>query len=154
MDGKCMADLHYSLSACYQNGPTANLPFQPVMTPDHHSHQQVEKKRARAEHNRLKGEPPHMGKLGIHQNINAADTKLTASLGINFISPPLVVCKLVSINSRAITSPPKKCLLLEVEHTLAVIIQSRLILLIDFLVKFIDIVIFNNLFCLYTNQVY
>ena len=41
-----------------------------------------------------------MGTLGVHQNIPASDTKLTYSLGIYSIGPPLVKDKLIPVNSR------------------------------------------------------
>ena len=67
-----------------------------------------------------------MGTLDVHQNIPASDTNLTSSLRINFISPPLVMVKIIPI--RAITSPPKMSLLLEAERTDAVAIKPRPIL--------------------------
>ena len=73
-------------------------------------------------------EPPLMGTLGVHQNIPVSDTKLTPSLCVNFISPPLDLDKLISVNSRAITTPPKMSLLLEVELMPVVTIKPRLIL--------------------------
>ena len=79
-----------------------------------------------------------MGILDIHQNIPAFDTKLTHSLGIYSIGPPLVMDKLIPVNSRAITSPPEMSFLLEVECTPAV-------LTLDVLV-FLEIK-FNNLTC-------
>ena len=45
-----------------------------------------------------------MGTLGVHQNIPASDTKLTTILSIDFINPPLVMDKLIPVNSRANTS--------------------------------------------------
>ena len=71
---------------------------------------------------------PLMATLGIHQNIHVCDTKQMSSLGIDYISSPLVMDKLIPINSRLIMSPPKLSLLLEVVHTPAVIIKIRLIL--------------------------
>ena len=59
-----------------------------------------------------------MGTLGVHQFIPASDTKLKAGPGINFIRPPLVMDKLIPVNSRAVTIPPKMSLLHEVERTL------------------------------------
>ena len=70
-----------------------------------------------------------MGTSSVHQNIPASDTKLTRSLGINFISPPLVMDKIISLNSRVNTSLPKMILLLGVEHKPAVTINRGLILL-------------------------
>ena len=71
------------------------------------------------------------GKLGVHQNILASDTKLTHSLGIYSIGPPLVMVlmdKLIPINSRVITSPLEMSPLLDVEYKPAVIIKPRFIL--------------------------
>ena len=64
-----------------------------------------------------------MGTLGVHQNIPASDTKLTHSLGIYSIGPPLVMDKLFPVISRAITSPPEMGPLLDVECKPAVIIK-------------------------------
>ena len=69
-----------------------------------------------------------MGTLGIHQNIPASETKLTHSLGICSIGPPLVMDKLIPVNSRAIMSPTEMSLLLEVECTPSVIIKPKFIL--------------------------
>ena len=69
-----------------------------------------------------------MGALGIHQNIPASDTKLTHSLCIYSIGPPLVMDKLIPVISRAITNPPEMGPLLDVECKAAVIIKSRFIL--------------------------
>ena len=69
-----------------------------------------------------------MRTLSVQQNIPAYHTKLMPSFCINFISPPLVMDKLIQVNSRAITSPPKMRVLFEVERTPAVTIKSRLIL--------------------------
>ena len=66
-----------------------------------------------------------MGTLGVHQNIPASDTKLTHSLGIYSIGPPLVMDKLIPVISRAITSPPEMGPLLDVECKPAVIIKPR-----------------------------
>ena len=71
-----------------------------------------------AKHSRFQGGPPLMGTLVIHQSILASDTKLMTSLGICYISPPLVMDKLISVNSRVISSPPKKSLLLGVKEHL------------------------------------
>ena len=71
--------------------------------------------------------PLLMGTVGIHQKIPDSDTKLTPSLGLYYISSPLAMDKLIPVNSRAIRSPLKMSLLLEVERTHAVIIKPRLI---------------------------
>ena len=84
--------------------------------------------RTRAKHSRLQGGPPLMGTLGFYQTIQASDTILTPSLGIYYISAHLVMDKLIEVNSRAITSPPRMSLPLEVERMPAVIIKPRLIL--------------------------
>ena len=81
-----------------------------------------------AEHSRLRGRPPLMGTLGVHQNTPASDTKLMHSLGIYSIGPPLVMDKLIPVNSREITSPPEMGTLLDVECKPAVIIKPRFIL--------------------------
>ena len=39
-----------------------------------------------------------MGTLGVHQNIPASDTKLTSCLGIDYISPPLVMVTFIPDN--------------------------------------------------------
>ena len=69
-----------------------------------------------------------METLGIHQNITASDTKLTPSLSKNEICPHLVRDKLISVNSRAITSPPKMSLLIVAKLMPGVVIKLRLIL--------------------------
>ena len=69
-----------------------------------------------------------MGTLGVHQNIPASDTKLTHSLRIYSIGPPLVMDKLIKVVSKAITSPPEMGHLLDVECMPAVIIKPRFIL--------------------------
>ena len=68
-----------------------------------------------------------MGTLGNHQNIPASNTKLTHSLGIYSIGPPLVMDKLSPVNGIAITSPPEMSPLLDVECKPAVI-KPRFIL--------------------------
>ena len=67
-----------------------------------------------------------MRALGVHQNIPASDTKLTPSLGIYYMSHPLVMDEPIRVNPRAITSPPKMSLLLEVERMPLVIIKPSL----------------------------
>lgn len=47
-------------------------------------------------------------------------------LGIYYISPPLVIDKLIPVNSRVIMRPPKMSLMIEVECTSAVIINQGL----------------------------
>ena len=130
-DGKWISDLQDPWTAFHQNGPTA------VLLPDRLTDQTTtlpnkrRKRRIRiwAKHSRLQGRPTLMGTLGVHQNIPASDTKLTQSLGIYSIGPPLVMDKLIPVNSRAITSPPEMSLLLEVEYTPSVIINQGLSLL-------------------------
>ena len=58
----------------------------------------------------------------------ASDSKLTHSLGIYRIRPPLVMDKLIPVNLRAITSPPEMGPLLDVECKPVVIIKPRFIL--------------------------
>ena len=70
-----------------------------------------------------------MGTLGIHQDIPASDAELTPRFGIDYISPPLVMEKIIPVNSRVITTPPTMSLLLEVECTPAIIIKPRLMLI-------------------------
>ena len=69
-----------------------------------------------------------MGTLGVHQNILASDTKVSHTLGIYSIGPPLAMDKLIPVISRAITTPPEIGPLLEVECKPAVIIKPRFIL--------------------------
>ena len=69
-----------------------------------------------------------MGTLGVHQNITVSDTKLTHSLGIYSIDPPLVMDKHIPVNQRTITSLPEMGNLLDVECKPAVIIKPRFIL--------------------------
>ena len=66
--------------------------------------------------------------LDAHENIDVSDTKLMLGLRVCFIISDLTANKLFPINQRAITGPPKMSLLLEVESTSALIIESRLIL--------------------------
>ena len=66
--------------------------------------------------------------LGVDQNIHTTNTKLMPSLGIYFISPSLVMDKLIPVNSREITSPPKMSLLLEVERTPAILINMLIVM--------------------------
>ena len=94
----------------------------PPPTPNKRRKQRI---RTRAKHSRLQGGPPLMGTLGVHQIIPASDTKLTPRLGINFISTPVVMNKLIPVHSRVITSPPKMSLLIEVEYTPAVTIKPK-----------------------------
>ena len=69
-----------------------------------------------------------MGTLGVHQNIPASDTKLTHSLGMYSIGPPLIMDKLIPVISRPITSPPEMAPLLDVECNPVVTIKPRFIL--------------------------
>ena len=70
-----------------------------------------------------------MGTLGVHQNIPASDTKLTHSLGIYSIGPPLVMDNLIPVISRAITSPPEMDPLLDVDASLQSSLNQGLSLL-------------------------
>ena len=83
--------------------------------------------RHESEHNRREGRPALIGTLGVQQNIPASDARLMPSLFMD-ICHPLVMDKLILVNLRAITSPPKMSPLLEVECTPAVIIYPRLVL--------------------------
>ena len=118
-------------TAFRQNGQTAFPPSRPTHRPDHPPPPTERRKRrirTRAKHSRLQCGPPLMGTVGVHQNIPASDTKLTPSLGINFISPHLVMDKHIPVNLKSITRLPTMSLLLEVERIPAVIIKPRLIL--------------------------
>ena len=69
-----------------------------------------------------------MRRLGIPKNIPLSGTKLTLGLRVGFISSHLTVDKLLIVNPRAITGPPKMSLLLEAKSMPALIIKPRLIL--------------------------
>ena len=69
-----------------------------------------------------------MRRLGIHKNIPVFVTKLTFGLIVGFIGPYLTVDKLIPVNPRAITGPPKMSFLLEAKSVPALIIKPRLIL--------------------------
>ena len=84
--------------------------------------------RTQPEHSRLKSWPPFMRRLDIHKNIPVSGTAQTLGLRVGFISSHLTVDKLFSVNSRAITGPPKMSLLLEAKSMPALIIKPRLIL--------------------------
>ena len=66
--------------------------------------------------------------LKVHKNIAVSVTKLTHSLRVGFISSHLTADKLIPVNPRAITGPPKMGLLLEAKSVTALIIKPRLIL--------------------------
>ena len=66
--------------------------------------------------------------VAIHKNIPVSVTKLTLGLRVGFICSHLTADKLFPGNSRAIKSPPKMSLLLEVESMPALIIKPGLIL--------------------------
>ena len=84
--------------------------------------------RTRAEHSRLKSGAPLMRGLDIHMNSPLSVTKLTLGLRVGFISSQLTTNKLLPVNPRAITGPPKMSLLLEAKSMPALIIKPRLIL--------------------------
>ena len=121
-----MADRLDPWTAFHQNGPTANLPSRPTHRQDHHPPQYEEEETNpntadfKVDH--------HLWGVGVHQNVPASDTKLTHSLGIYSIGPPLVMDKLIPVISRAITSLPEMGPLLDVECMPAVIIKLRFIL--------------------------
>ena len=69
-----------------------------------------------------------MRRLGIHKNIPVSGTELTLGLRVGFIGSHLTVDKLIPVNPRAITGPPKMSFLLEAESLPASIIKPRLIL--------------------------
>ena len=50
--------------------------------------------------------------LNVHKNIPVSITKLTLGLRVGFISSHLTADKLLPVNPRAITGPPKTSLLL------------------------------------------
>ena len=66
--------------------------------------------------------------LNVQKNIPVSVTKLTLSLRVGFISSDLTVDKLIPVNPRAVTGPPKTSLLLEAKCMPALIIKPRLIL--------------------------
>ena len=74
-----------------------------------------------------KSGPPLTRGLGSQKNIPVSVTKLTLGLWVSFISSHLTVDKLLTVNLREITGPPKMSLLLEVKSTPAFIIKPRLI---------------------------
>ena len=96
-------------------------------TTTHPNKRRMRRIRTWAEHSRLQARPPLLGTLD-HQNIPASDTKLTRSLGIYSIGPPVVMEKHIPVNSREITSPPEMGPLLDVECKPAVIIKPRFII--------------------------
>ena len=65
--------------------------------------------------------------LNVHK-IPVSVTKLTLSLRVCFISSHLTVDKLIPVNPRAITAPPKMSFLLEAKSMPALIIKLMLIL--------------------------
>ena len=68
--------------------------------------------------------------LNVQKNIPVSVTKLTLGLRVGFISSHLIVDKLLPVNPRAITDPPKMSLLLEAESMPALIIKPRLIVVL------------------------
>ena len=69
-----------------------------------------------------------MRRLDIHMNSPLSITKLTLGHRVGFISSQLTANKLLPVNQRAITGPPKMSLLLEAKSMPALIIKPRLIL--------------------------
>ena len=67
-----------------------------------------------------------MRRLGIHKNIPVSGTKLTLGLLVGFIGSHLAVDKLIPVNPRAITDPPKMSFLLEAKSVPVLIIKPRL----------------------------
>ena len=59
----------------------------------------------------------------VHKNIPVSITKLTLGLRVGFISSHLITDKLIPVNPRAITGPPKI-----IKDKPALIIKSRFIL--------------------------
>ena len=66
--------------------------------------------------------------LDIHKNIPVSDTKLTLGFRVGFISSHLAADRLLPVNLRVITGPPKISILFEAESTPALIIKPRIIL--------------------------
>ena len=66
--------------------------------------------------------------LNVHKNIPVSITKLTLGLRVGFISSYLKADKLFSVNTRAITGPPKMSLMLEAKSMPALFIKPRFIL--------------------------
>ena len=111
--------------ACSQNDPTTD---QPTSRLTHQSTPLTNKRRqwrTRAEHRRLKSEPPLMRGLDIHKNIPVSLTKLTLRLRVGFISSYSTADKLIPVNPKAITCPPKMSLLLKGKSMPALIIKPR-----------------------------
>ena len=67
--------------------------------------------------------------MNIHKHIRVSVAKRTLGHRVGFISSLLTTDKLVPINQRAITGPPKMSLLLEAKNMPALIIKPKLILL-------------------------
>ena len=86
------------------------------------------KLRTRAVHRRLKSGPPLIRGLYIRKNSPVSVTKLTLSLRVGLINSHLTADKLIPVNPRAITGPPKMSLLLEAKSMPALIIKPGLIL--------------------------
>ena len=114
-------------TACCQNDTRSALPTDSHTSPppsltsggnDEHE----------TEHRRLKSGPPLMRGLKVHKNIPVSITKLTLCLRVGFISSHLIADKLIPVNPRAITGPPKMGLLLEAKSMPALIIKPRFIL--------------------------
>ena len=78
----------------YSHSISAFLTDQTTIRPNKSRKRRI---RTWAEHSRLQSRQPLMGTLGVHQNIPASDTKLTHSLGIYLIGPPLVMDKLIPV---------------------------------------------------------
>ena len=66
--------------------------------------------------------------LNVHKNIHVSVTKLTHSLRVSLISSHLTADKLIPVNPRVITGPPKMSLLLKAKSMPSLIIKPRLIL--------------------------
>ena len=66
-----------------------------------------------------------MRALNVHKNIPVSITKLRLGLLVGFISSHLIADKLLPINPRAITGPPKMSLLLEAKSMPELIIKPR-----------------------------
>ena len=72
-----------------------------------------------------------MRRLGINKNIPVSDTKLTLDLRVGSISSHLTADKLFTVAPRAITSPQKMSLLVEVKSMPALMIKPRLTFFAD-----------------------
>ena len=66
-----------------------------------------------------------MRRLGIHKKIPVSGTEPMLGLRVGFIGSHLTVDKLIKVNLRAITGPPKMSFLLEAKSVPALIIKPQ-----------------------------